>query len=45
MKLLSILIIREKLFPIQVIRELNNAGGSFRVLGLSATPGNDLKVN
>ena len=29
---------------VQVIREMVSAGGKFRVLALSATPGNDLKV-
>lgn len=28
----------------QVVKELSNAGSRFRVLALSATPGNDLKV-
>ena len=34
------------LLPIilKVVKDLANAGGLFRVLALSATPGNDLKV-
>ena len=33
-----------RLSPVQVVRELSGAGGRFRVLALSATPGSDLQV-